>query len=509
MAAAECRRIAMERVHDGRPFQDIRGKTEDPLQRLSRRSFLAAGAALLAGPRIAFGQAASPLGSVDVVIVGAGAAGVAAARRLLAAGRTCVVLEAADRIGGRCRTDREAFGIAYDRGARLLYQPAVNPVALLGPGAGHTLVPVQTGYRLRVGTRFAREGEMERHLAMLVRARRAIEAAARRDDPAAGAVLPRNVAEWRPTLDFVLGTYRNGTGLDSVSARDLARSSDRDRAVAVREGCGALIETLANGLPVRLSTPATRISITRGVTAVDTPEGRLLARAVIVTASTAVLASGRIAFDPALPAEHRQALASLPLGHCERVALELPGNPLRLPADALVLEHGGSRATAALRANIGGSPLALVDVPGGFGRDLARRGDAALAGFAVDWLGGLFGADIKRGVRRTQVTRWSADPFALGAFSVAAPGAQEARQALAMPVHGRVYFAGEATHETMWGTVGGAWASGEAAADAVTDLLDGRITGSIDATPRNTTPRREAQPQLPARRRRRAPPQQR
>jgi monoamine oxidase len=90
-----------------------------------------------------------------------------------------------------------------------------------------------------------------------------------------------------------------------------------------------------------------------------------------------------------------------------------------------------------------------------------------MTAFALDWLTSLYGADVKRAVRRTHATRWNDDPWTLGAFSAAAPGGQPARRTLMEPLANRLWFAGEAVHESLWGTVGGAWESGERAAEAV------------------------------------------
>jgi monoamine oxidase len=97
-----------------------------------------------------------------------------------------------------------------------------------------------------------------------------------------------------------------------------------------------------------------------------------------------------------------------------------------------------------------------------------------MTAFAVDWLIGLFGSDLKRAVKRTQATRWAKEPWVLGAFSAAAPGAAGARKALSEPVGGHLWFAGEAVHETLWGTLAGAWEAGERAADAAIKKLTGR-----------------------------------
>ena len=168
--------------------------------------------------------------------------------------------------------------------------------------------------------------------------------------------------------------------------------------------------------------------------------GALSGRYVIVTASTDVLASERIKFDRGLPKRQLDALDKLKLGSFDHIALELPGNPLGLQRDDLVFEKSAGPRTAALLANVSGTPLALVEVGGRFGRELSAQGDTAMVDFAVEWLAGLFGADVKRAVKRTQATHWNAEPWTLGAFSAAAPGGQWARRALMEPVRDRVYL---------------------------------------------------------------------
>jgi monoamine oxidase len=94
-----------------------------------------------------------------------------------------------------------------------------------------------------------------------------------------------------------------------------------------------------------------------------------------------------------------------------------------------------------------------------------------MVGFALDWLSNLYGADMTKAVKRSHATRWNQEPWVLGGFSTAAPGAQPARRALQEPLRNRIWLAGEATHETQWGTVGGAWESGERAATAALQML--------------------------------------
>jgi len=100
-------------------------------------------------------------------------------------------------------------------------------------------------------------------------------------------------------------------------------------------------------------------------------------------------------------------------------------------------------------------------------------GDFEMIAFALDWLSGLYGAAVKNSVKRSMTTRWNQEPTTLGAFSAAAPGSQGARRVLTEPVRNRLWFAGEAVHETLWGTVGGAWESGDRAAASVVRSLTG------------------------------------
>jgi monoamine oxidase len=431
---------------------------------LSRRAFLASSAAAAASPALG---AVPASGDVDVVIVGAGAAGIAAARRIAAAGRRFALVEAADRLGGRCITDTSLFGMPFDRGAHWLHMPDINPLAKLAPKTGLEVYPAPSGQRLRIGRRYAREGEMEDFLAAVVRSERAIADAVRsKPDMSCAQALPRDLGDWRGSVEFVLGPFGCGKPLDEVSAVDFSRSAERDVDAFCRQGMGALLAKLADGLAVRLGTPVTRIDAgSRGVE-VDTARGRLTARAVIVTASTNVLAAGKIRFTPELPKRQLDALAKLTLGSYDHVALELAGNPLGLQSDDLVFEKASGPRTAALLANVGGSSLCLVEIAGRFGRELAAQGVDAMTAFAVDWLVGLYGTDIRAAVRRSHATQWAKEPFVLGAFSAAAPGGQASRKLLMEPLRDRVYFAGEAIHETLWGTVGGAWESGERAAEA-------------------------------------------
>ena len=132
----------------------------------------------------------------------------------------------------------------------------------------------------------------------------------------------------------------------------------------------------------------------------------------------------------------------------------------------MVIEKYDDRRTGVLFANLGGSSLCVIDVAGEFGRDLSAQGEAAMVAFGIEWLTKMYGGDVGSAVKRSRATRWTQDALVQGAMSVASPGNSLARRSLMEPL-GNVYFAGEAAHETLFGTVGGAWESGERAANEI------------------------------------------
>jgi monoamine oxidase len=252
----------------------------------------------------------------------------------------------------------------------------------------------------------------------------------------------------------------------------MARAAERDVQAFCRQGLGSVLAKLAADLPVRIATPATRIIWAgRPGVQVETAQGTIDARTVIVTASTSVLAAAKLAFAPELPKRQVEAIERLKLGSFDHVTLELPGNPLGLRSDEQVFERASNQRTAALLANMSGSTLCTVNVGGRFGRELAAKGTDEMIAFALDWLDGLYGAGLKRIVGRTHATRWNEEPWIMGAMSAASPGGQFARRTLMDALNNRIWFAGEAVHERLWGTVAGAWESGDRAALAALQVI--------------------------------------
>ncbi|HEY1978576.1 MAG TPA: FAD-dependent oxidoreductase, partial [Xanthobacteraceae bacterium] len=317
---------------------------------LSRRSFLAASAALAAAPlrnRAFAATGPSASGPPEVVIIGAGAAGIAAARKIAAAGRRYMVIEATDHIGGRCVTDTKSFGVPYDRGARWIYLPDLNPITKLTPRRGSDIYPAPQSQKVRIGRRFAREGELEDFLTAQVRATRAIDDIARKGDVPSEQAVPNDLGDWRSAVEFVLGPYNCAKDLVQVSSFDFAKAAERNAAAFCKQGFGSLLAGLGQGLNIQLSTPAKMLDNRNGI-AVETAKGTIKADVAIVTVPTNVVASGGLRFNPELGHQQIDAFGRMSLGSYDHIALELLGNPLGLDGDDLVFEKSSDTHTAAL-----------------------------------------------------------------------------------------------------------------------------------------------------------------
>jgi monoamine oxidase len=453
---------------------------------IDRREFLGGAAAFLASPALA--QTGSLSGDVDVAIVGAGAAGIAAARRVAAAGRSYMLLEANNRIGGRVWSGQGTLGVAHDRGAHRVSASGRNPLVSLGRLAGLKLSQPAPFRRLYVGGREARDSEYDNFTAARHRASRAIVAAGEAGlDLAAARTLP-DLADWRGTVSFVLGPFGTSKDLEEVSTVDFARADDPSEELICAGGLGRLIAAAADPLRVELSAPVTRIDARgRGAITVETERGSVRADTVIVTASTNVLNGGAIKFEPGLPKRAADALAGLTLGTRERLIFELNGNPFGFATDQRVIFKSNDGRTIGLIGRAGGTDLAYAEFCGRFGLEVANAGEGAMRDFVGEALTAHFGADSRKFMGRSEAARWSRERFILGAGSVAAPGGGNNRRALSEPIHDRVFLAGEALHENWYGTVAGAWISGERAADAA--LRPAARSGA--AAERKAPPRRK------------------
>jgi monoamine oxidase len=408
----------------------------------------------------------------DVVVIGAGAAGVAALRALRAAGRSAVGLEARERAGGRAWTisagpeGHPAFPL--DLGCGWLHSADRNPLVGEARALGLAIDETPPPWRSqRQGESFA-PGEQEAFRAAQARFYARLEAAAQAGEEGPADRLLEQGERWNPLIDAV-STYVNGTELARLSVRDFDAYQDTEINFRVAEGYGALIERLATDLPIAYGCAARRIDHSGARVAVETEAGAIHARAVVVALPTNLLATGALRFAPDLP-DKTQAAAHLPLGVADKLFLHVEGAE-DLPENARLFGRTDRVDTGAYHYRPFGRPLIEGYFGGACARALEEGGMAAFADFAIAEICDALGARWRNRLTPVACSAWARDPFALGSYSHALPGHWDARATLAAPVDGRLFFAGEATHAFFFSTAHGAWMSGLRAAQEALDAI--------------------------------------
>lgn len=400
--------------------------------------------------------------SCDVIVVGAGAAGIAAARRLHDAGKRVMVLEARNRIGGRAWTQNIA-GFPLDLGCGWLHSADRNPWSAIAQGFGLAIdrtPPPWTRPSLPIG--FAIEDQKAFRAALDVFYGRVHDLARSGEDvPASQALQPGG--RWNDLIGTV-ATFVAGAGWEDVSAIDLHRYADTGINWRVSEGYGHLIARYADGLDIACDCAVRRIDHRGRRLRVETDRGDLAAEAVIVTIPSALIAREAIAFAPSLP-DKVAAAAGLPLGHDDKLFLSLDGADA-FEADSRLFGRTDRVGTGAYHMRPFGRPLIECYYGGSLAEELERGGSPAFLAFAREELVNLLGSDFAGRISPVAGCSWGADPFAGGAYSYARPGHADGRAVLAAPVDGRLFFAGEACSHDDFSTAHGACLSGRAAAQA-------------------------------------------
>lgn len=399
----------------------------------------------------------------DAIVVGAGAAGLAAARRLMAAGREIIVLEAGNRIGGRAWTV-EAAGAPIDLGCGWLHSADRNPLVPIVEKLGFSIDKSKPPWQKQsFGLLFA-PGEQDefRKANAAFDARQEAAAKTANDAPASTQLEPGN--RWNPLLNAI-STYYNGVELDRVSLKDFAEYTDTEVNWRVREGYGAFFAAYGRHVPVMLDCPATRVAWGGEGVRVSTPKGDLSARAVVIAVPPTVIAKGRIQFDPLLP-DKDGAASALPLGVVEKVFLQV-AEPEQFPVDGHLFAAIDRTKTGSYHLRPFGRPLIECFFAGDLACELDMQGAGAFVDFALQEITSLLGEDMRAKLSFVAQSRWLADPYIGGAYSHAKPGHAGARMAFTAPVAEPLYFAGEHCSPHFFSTAHGAYESGIAAAEAL------------------------------------------
>ena len=397
----------------------------------------------------------------EVVIVGGGAAGVAAAHRLHAAGVDCLLVEARSRLGGRAFTDT-VTGFPLDLGCGWLHSADRNPWAEIARAQGRTIdkTPPPWSGRRSLNIKFPPEEQKAYRAAMAAFFERVSAAAKRPDRPAAELLTPGD--RWNGLIRAV-ATYISGAELERVSTHDLENYDDTQENWRVVEGYGTTVAAHAANAPVKLNCPVRAIDHSGKRVAVDTAQGTLSAERVIVTLPSTVLGEETVRFFPALP-DKVEAARGLPLGLADKLFLALD-RAEEFESESRLFGHTDRSATATYHFRPFGRPLIEVYFGGDHAWHLEQGGEKAFFDFAASELADLLGRDFVKRIKPAQMHLWGSDPFARGSYSSALPGQAGCRPALAAPVDNRLFFAGEATSVHDYSTAHGAYNTGLRAAD--------------------------------------------
>jgi monoamine oxidase len=400
----------------------------------------------------------------EVVIIGGGAAGIAAGRRLAKAAIDCLLVEARPRLGGRSWTVTDASGFALDLGCGWLHSADRNPWVAIAQAQGRTIdktAPSWTKSSLPIGFPLAEQTEFAKAQHDFFER---IGIAATKEPDVAAAELLDPGCRWNHLIGAV-ATYISGGELARLSVRDFDNYAGNSVNWRVVEGYGTAIAAHGEGLAVMLDCPVLQIDHRGRRLKIETAKGVIAADRAIVTLPSAVIADKEFLFAPALLAK-TVAAKGLPLGLADKLFLALDGAEEFGP-DTRAFGRIDSAATATYQFRPLGRPLIEVYFGGHLPAELEVQGEPAFFDFAVSELTGLFGSSFARRVKPLQMHCWGTDPFAGGSYSYALPGKADCRASLAAPVDDRLFFAGEACSKNDFSTAHGGYLTGVAAADQV------------------------------------------
>ncbi len=416
----------------------------------------------------------------DVIIVGAGVAGLAAAQRLTARGARVLILEARNRIGGRVWTDSR-LGFPLEMGAQWIHGTKNNPIATMAKQ--NNLSTRITDFE-RVTT-FNEQGEISSRLEQEIETQfedltERIDNHPSRDDSSQN--LRSTINAVKPSLRLNAMQDRNleysiNANIEHEYAEDVENlstrfydDSDEDQGddLMLQKGYSQIPQILARGQEIRFETIVSSVEYNAGGVKITTNQGVFEATEAIITVPLGVLKRGAIKFIPELSAAKTRAISNLGFGVLDKTILRFPKNfwaDAEADLIAFIGQTRGQWAETYDLSAVTGEPVLVMFNAGSVARGFAKQNETSVVSSALQTLRTMFGKIPEPSA--SLLTRWSNDPLTWGSYSSLQAGSTPADIAgLAAPI-GRLHFAGEATSRAHLATVHGALQSGQRAADEI------------------------------------------
>ena len=392
----------------------------------------------------------------ELLIIGAGAAGLGASELAVSHGLDHLVLEASHRTGGRGLTETLANGAKIDLGCHWLHSASLNPYVICADKLGFEYRTQHPGQEFFIDGR-QRQSVPELELEMEQFYKQVSERGELgNSDSLLDQVSPDS--QWFPWLSYWY-SLMHSNDIDQVSIQDVVQYNDTGEDWPLHQGYGDLISKQGANCPVQLNTVVKKIDWSGKDIHVDTNKGRLKCNKLIITVSTGILMAGDIEFSPALPDWKQQAIHNLPLGNYNNLFFSY--EPGTFENREWHIVYSNQDKSLSIQVGQFKQDYLYACTAGRVAWGLENQGERASEQYFREALVDIFGSDINSRLLQFKASAWGFDPWTKGAYSSLKPGNTNSRQLLSETIEDRILFAGEATSNEFFNTAHGAYLSGQ------------------------------------------------